>query len=697
MFSFILKYLLIFSLLLSPFFCLLAQEGEYIQYHKDGKWGLYDIEENKLTIECKYDSIEQICYYEKPDTFDETNGNVYFAFQKNKLWGITTIDNKELIPAEYDSIKIVINQHQDMAFLLYRKHKWGVNDMNGKELVPCKYEQALFDDIIRIKQKGKWGAIDYRHQNKQIIPCKYDYIYGNCLNNFWHGSDYYNSDIDTVNYFFKVKNKNKVGLYKNTGEQVFDCIFEDIKFVENDKYWVRQNKKWRFVNGQQQLLDKREYTQIYHSGDVEIEGQMKYLADLEIENEISEGKNKIETKEEILEREKYEKEQAESEKEAIENEKELKAQLENIAHILYPNIEINGYEKIELFSSYDLYKIKKQKKWALFIPNDSILTAFEYDSIDISDNYSFIEVFKGKKFGYFDLSGEMLYKCEYEENPDQFTCRKEGKWGVLGSIPFIYDSLYFAFDSNWKILIAQKKNKVGAYYANGIQIVDCKYDSLTFFNIINKRLIWVKDNGKWGMLDEEEKIVLPFEYEYVKLNQVSYDSDYITEKYKAYVHLIYSFVCKNGKWGVIARGSDANTLPFEYQNIEPMASDNLILVQKDNLWGVFNLKTQRWLLPCKYDSFESLEEIEDTYLAGVAGDIGNYKVSNTRKALINEARILKMGINGKYLLVYVNGNEIIKTPNLYLSIEKIDNSGFLWARRENKCGWLSEEGQEYFE
>lgn len=110
--------------------------------------------------------------------------------------------------------------------------------------------------------------------------------------------------------------------------------------------------------------------------------------------------------------------------------------------------------------------------------------------------------------------------------------------------------------------------------------------------------IWMKvgipelifeENGKVGLKDYAGNIVLPAEYDDIRLN---YDKVEL-------LHLCYTVACKNGKWGIVSKAGET-ILPFEYEEIYPRESCDYG-VKKHGKWGVYSVMPEKWTLECSHD------------------------------------------------------------------------------------------------
>ena len=121
------------------------------------------------------------------------------------------------------------------------------------------------------------------------------------------------------------------------------------------------------------------------------------------------------------------------------------------------------------------------------------------------------------------------------------------------------------------------------------------YDKIGDLNCTNEKdftcAMSVLKNGKWGCVDEKNKVLLPF----------IYDSEF---EYRDTM-----WVSKNNKWGRINSRS-VEISPFEYDDVIPGTYDNFDIwdsiyfdyytVEKNGKWGCID-ETMQILLPLKYD------------------------------------------------------------------------------------------------
>lgn len=144
---------------------------------KDTKnqYGIFNIQDNNLTLETKYSEISYI-----PNTGD-------FLVKIDDKIGIKTNTGKDKIKVQYDQIEL-INQDLKM-YVVQKDKKYGVINQNEKVIIPINYEDigidiknfpknnllnkyVLMDKLIPVKKEGLWGMYDI--EGNQVLDCGFD-------------------------------------------------------------------------------------------------------------------------------------------------------------------------------------------------------------------------------------------------------------------------------------------------------------------------------------------------------------------------------------------------------------------------------------------------------------------------------------------------------------------------------------------
>jgi hypothetical protein len=174
---------------------------------------------------------------------------------------------------------------------------------------------------------------------------------------------------------------------------------------------------------------------------------------------------------------------------------------------------------------------------------------------------------------------------------------RNGKMGLSNTrtletlIPFEYDNIEKIGDA-FPYFIAQQNGKYGVLDEQGKTVIAFDYEQMLFFNISSKDpyeellsdndfIFQVKKNGLQGFIDIHHKPILPLEYEHIYFDKSS------------------SFpASKAGKWGMINLKGEIK-IPFQYEEMESIG--NVYKVETKGLKG-FISKEGKVLLPLQYTS-----------------------------------------------------------------------------------------------
>lgn len=220
-----------------------------------------------------------------------------------------------------------------------------------------------------------------------------------------------------------------------------------------------------------------------------------------------------------------------------------------------------------------------------------------------------------RAYSYSDYGVFMLYKSNFEDSNFVFVDTngveliKEASYQNAWKLWIPYESSYnnrYYFVENEKVGVFDTKQKK--------EIIPCKYGFYkekddTKFGVISAR----DEKGNWGLLSlEDGSIIIPFEYESAK-SEFIYTRDGIA-----------SFILsKGGKFGIIYYKGETQ-LPFEYSKISKTKYDNFAIVEKDGLYGLFDLRTSGFVIPIELkaiDKYLRLEKLENGKLLNGEFDV----------------------------------------------------------------------------
>ena len=258
---------------------------------KDTKSGLYDIENNKYILEPKFDEI--------------ISKNNIIQVSQNKLKGLYTLDGKLILDVEFNSINpYFTDTNQINGILVQKNNKYGIYDgENGKYILEPNYENIELrtykttnidkDGILvyRVLRDNKMRLIDSTGQD--LLGEKFEYIsnpedtrfsaicpdkllvkyngkFGiyNAMTNSYLIEPNFDKIVLHENKKYhntwEVKNADKVGLLDESGNMIFDTIYDSFEFFyKKERYiGVEYHKKFGVYDRKKQKLSKFIYDDV---------------------------------------------------------------------------------------------------------------------------------------------------------------------------------------------------------------------------------------------------------------------------------------------------------------------------------------------------------------------------------------------------------------------------------------------------
>ena len=244
-------------------------DGRYFDVKIEGKWGIYDREQQKLSIPAQYEA------------FDYCDGcgrkSAYVYAQQHGKWGVIDFHNRELIPFTYE--------HSHWAGM--RSDRWISSfTKNGEELnihIPSGKEFAvdrklqktiLYGSEVIIQENGKYGLIDSACQ--EILAPIYDVIAEPNANDFRGYLGPYAivqkegkkgiyaagqglliqpewDDARVYDDFFVLGRNGQYGLYDHNGKELLAPRFSDISHI-NDYFYSSGSKGLKIFKTKQKAL-----------------------------------------------------------------------------------------------------------------------------------------------------------------------------------------------------------------------------------------------------------------------------------------------------------------------------------------------------------------------------------------------------------------------------------------------------------
>lgn len=206
------------------------------------------------------------------------------------------------------------------------------------------------------------------------------------------------------------------------------------------------------------------------------------------------------------------------------------------------------------------------------------------------------------KWGLIDKSGRSIIHCQYEligpfSDPylNLAKVKKNEKWGFINRlgaevVPPKYDGIaiftfmdYLEPFEDCGLITVKLNKKYGVIDYKGREVLPIAYDD---FNSGINGLIPAKKDGKWGLINCDKKQIIAHKYDHLSFLDVLSKSNTM---------LVAGL---SGNHGVITTASEV-IVPLQFKRID--FSEGVILVQKENKWGIYSTKGQALVMP-KFDN-----------------------------------------------------------------------------------------------
>ena len=229
-----------------------------------------------------------------------------------------------------------------------------------------------------------------------------------------------------------------------------------------------------------------------------------------------------------------------------------------------------NYDEISLFqegNNYrdNVYKCQRDGKLGLVNAQDITLLQCEYSSIKHSGEYVYLV--KNGKNGYAELKGT-----------DE----------VKSLIPCIYDKL--ASYSKDAPMRATYNGKEGMIDGNNKIIIPFEYSNIgKFYNVGAYNMTWVEQDGKYGIYNIDGTVIQPWDIEKAYVMNENSGTTYLTfddfpDPSTPYIHIVV-----NGMTGVLSGKTYKTVIPCKYGYISPVINERAFY-KANNKWGIMDIQ-----------------------------------------------------------------------------------------------------------
>lgn len=405
-------------------------------------------------------------------------------YKKNNKYGLISLENKIITKPIYDSIKAI--NYKEGMLLVEENAKYGAINIKGKVIIKPEYDQITVDNYYNSETMYK--ASGFIVKKKVEDSYKYGYINSNgkvLLDTQYTEISRINEIIDDKNIFLLVFKNGQAGIVKNN-KTILNYEYEDISYnAYNNMFVIQRNAKSGIADIKGKIIIQPEYDSIMFGGIYINAVKNNEITILDLQG------NKIEN---------------------------------NNIYAKLPTSNNNYYITID---KDEIYRVVDRE-----------------DNVKIDNNYTYIEhikdeyfiVYKDGKNGIIDLSGKSIADLKYNSIfKIAGTEIIQANINNTNNITLLNNEMKIVCNMN-NASIEKEDNYFKVFSNDDIKYFDNNGNEISYKQIEpNNKMYAKKINGKWGFVNEENKLKINNEY------------DMVTEFNK------YGFagIKKGGKWGVV--------------------------------------------------------------------------------------------------------------------------------------------------
>ena len=438
-------------------------------------------------------------------------------YEKDGKFGIIDIDGNKITNAIYDDIDTL--QFKEGELLAKEEGKYGVINIKGVKLVKPQYDginaDRYYEEGTGYKKAGyivsKTTDEGYRYgyvnlKEKQIIDNKYNDLYRI-------------TDINSENIYIICAENGQYGLIKN-GKKVTNNEYQSLIYNEsNNTITALKGKKYGVISTEGKILVPFEYKQIDTTGEY-------IYATADDENikifDANGNEANIDSNLAILNIEN-------TNYEIYINTQEGKTKYT----VYKDGTAVTKKEYVYIEYLYDNYFIacNADGKLGIIDDKDNTKVAFNYNSIQKIEGTDLIQTYQNDNETTEIYSKEMkkissLVKANVDKYTDYIKLYNDDETKyILKDGKEVQNTELFKDN---KIFANKWNGKWGFVDKSGNKVVDYKYDKVTEVNKYG--FAGIKQNDKWGIIDSNGKIILEPKYKLTD-SEPTFIGEYYQVKY----------------------------------------------------------------------------------------------------------------------------------------------------------------------
>lgn len=342
-------------------------ENNCLKVEKSGKYGVINLSGKEL-LSCEYDQITSI----------EGIKNA-FKYLKDGKYGVVDSEGKIVLKPEYTDITNLGKDSKDGFIIKNEEGKYGVVNYSGETVLTPDYESVLKvhgNDLYVVTKSGKQVLV--KNDGNEILTTGFDAITA-ILKNQENG--------------IIVKNNNKYGVIKTTGDVIIEAKYDDLKEAKSGILIAKENGKYGVINLEGNTKVEFKYNSITYNEVANI-----YIAENEsFNNEILDDQYNVKLSGILID--------LSEEKDFI----ELRVNNE----YKYYNFKLEEKNVSDIFTSNTLFLSKKNGKYGFLDKSGKVIVDYIYDDATEQNKFGFAAVKKDGKWGSINNKGTLIQEPTY--------------------------------------------------------------------------------------------------------------------------------------------------------------------------------------------------------------------------------------------------------------------------------------------
>lgn len=517
-------------------------------------------------------------------------------------------------------------------------------DLSNKNIYFQELDKETGWKRVKLNYPNKWGFVD---QNDEVkIPFEYDF-----LNPFENQLAY--AKKGNKEFFVNINN------IKLEGE------FDEARIFSFGLAAVKKNKKWGFIDEQGKLVIPMIYDEV------------DYFTQNKLSAVVKNGKSGF-----------------------------IDKTGKEVVLIIYEDARSEQMDNIV---------IVKKNKWAFFNNQGKQLSDFIYDEVFDTDYYDFskdnfgisentffkngaVLIRKGKVFEFLNEKLEPAFPSNKFDSASVFDTyhnaivKSNGKYGMIRSngefkVPLAYDFIepYDSNHGNYSEYYNARKGKIYSIFNKDLKKIGESYEPVyNDFSIKNPFIIFKNLQNKYGRVDSNGLIMIPFEYDEI----LNFNGEN------------FSIAKKNNQFGIIDI-SNRILIPFKYKSISQLDLDdqNLFIISTTRNDKLVDLKGKEII-----SGYESIEPIFTEATKFIVGKNKKFGIIDINKNVIlpleydEISNWTEYGPEHSKFIVKNGKTGLIDDKTFKITIPPIYDkflfiNGLIFAKEGTKAGIITEQGK----